>query len=481
MHMILLICISTSIAAARVQSQTIDEDHYGIILDGGSSGTKLKVYRWRWTRTGSTRGRRGLDGLRIERRSIERDGTQFEIDLVLPAEKFEPGVSSFVFDLGTLKPYIEKIIQQAARMVPIEHHSTTPISFLATAGMRMFSYRETGAVLATIRQQLLNSSINPFLVQTDSIRVISGEEEAVFAWVATNFLRGSLMSDSPSSETVGVLEMGGGSTQIAFLPEHSVYANMFPVKLSGRTYHLYAHSYLFYGQNYIVQRINDFLCVNRSSLTEVANPCMLKGDNKTHMFLGQSVHIFGTADVAKCLNIIDHFLKTAEDNWCYPKPCAIARTYQPPVGDEVFFAVAAFRYAPEYLRAIDASDRLNVSLLRTRAETYCSKTYAEVVATGLEAQYGSEYCIMGLYIHSLLIDAYRFNETRNTVYALKKINGVDIDWTMGAMLLYVEDLEPNKPCEGAMCGVSSATKIRPLISAFYLLVLSVALWLNVKC
>ena len=81
----------------------------------------------------------------------------------------------------------------------------------------------------------------------------------------------------PPSQSVGVLEMGGGSTQIAFLPDHSIYANMFPVRIGGQTYHLYAHSYLSYGQNYIVSRINDYLVALQSKLMEVNNPCMLVG------------------------------------------------------------------------------------------------------------------------------------------------------------------------------------------------------------
>lgn len=71
--------------------------------------------------------------------------------------------------------------------------------------------------------------------------------------------------------------MGGGSTQIAFLPDHSVYANMFPVQIGDATYHLYAHSYLFYGQNYIVSRINDYLVALRGRNSHVKNPCMLTG------------------------------------------------------------------------------------------------------------------------------------------------------------------------------------------------------------
>lgn len=72
--------------------------------------------------------------------------------------------------------------------------------------------------------------------------------------------------------------MGGGSTQIAFLPDHSVYANMFPVQIGGVTYQLYAHSYLFYGQNYIISRINNYLLGLRTgNEASLENPCMLKG------------------------------------------------------------------------------------------------------------------------------------------------------------------------------------------------------------
>ena len=80
---------------------------------------------------------------------------------------------------------------------------------------------------------------------------------------------------------VGVLEMGGGSTQIAFLPVHSVLAHMFPVRVAGVAYHLYAHSYLHYGQNYILSRVNNFLSQRvGNSTTLIANPCMLTGGEK---------------------------------------------------------------------------------------------------------------------------------------------------------------------------------------------------------
>ena len=57
------------------------------------------------------------------------------------------------------------------------------------------------------------------------MRVISGEEEAIYGWTAVNFAQGQLIKQSEGTGTVdeevtnktyGVLEMGGASAQIGF-------------------------------------------------------------------------------------------------------------------------------------------------------------------------------------------------------------------------------------------------------------------------
>lgn len=427
--MVILVCLSTYIALPASSSDGSDgDDDYGIILDGGSSGTKLKVFIWnRWV-SHST----GPD--------TSPDTEVVKNDMSLSAKiKFEPDVGSFVNSLHDLGAYFDNIIKTAENVVPKEKHTETPIYFLATAGLRTLSLNDAENLLGAIDQYLRGPRV-PFYTPENNVRVLSGEEEAVYAWVAANYLRGYFWSNRPPRDAVGVLEMGGGSTQIAFLPDHSVYANMFPVRLGGVTYHLYAHSYLLYGQNYIVSRINDYLlALNNRSKTVIENPCMLRGDNSSLVVFGKSVHIKGTANTTMCLEIIDIFLRTADDNWCYPKPCAIGRVYQPPVKDIVFYAISAFVYAPTYLAALDDMGRMNLALLKTNALKYCRKTLEEVVLTGLEAQYASPYCIMGLYIPSLLLDAYGFKEERNIVYVKSSINGVDIDWSLGAMLLLTEN------------------------------------------
>ena len=78
-----------------------------------------------------------------------------------------------------------------------------------------------------------------------------------------------------ASKAVGTLEMGGGSTQITFHPDGPVLANMFSLRVAGKIYDLYSHSYLYYGQKYMRLRVIEYLFNDTSN--EILNPCWLKG------------------------------------------------------------------------------------------------------------------------------------------------------------------------------------------------------------
>jgi len=78
-------------------------------------------------------------------------------------------------------------------------------------------------------------------------------------------------------KSAGILELGGASTQIAFIPDGSILADKFPVRLAGRVYPLYVHSYLYYGQNFADLWVKEYLHRKNRNLTELTNPCMLRG------------------------------------------------------------------------------------------------------------------------------------------------------------------------------------------------------------
>lgn len=114
---------------------------------------------------------------------------------------------------------------------------------MATAGMRLLSLEEQRAVLSNACRFITNKY--PFQVDDceAQVRVITGEQEGIFGWIAVNYLMGGFDASSigteeglvdndidtqflvndegePRHHTFGFLDMGGASTQIAFEPEH---------------------------------------------------------------------------------------------------------------------------------------------------------------------------------------------------------------------------------------------------------------------
>ncbi|XP_054180212.1 ectonucleoside triphosphate diphosphohydrolase 6 isoform X7 [Homo sapiens] len=89
---------------------------------------------------------------------------------------------------------------------------------------------------------------SPFLVGDDCVSIMNGTDEGVSAWITINFLTGSLKT--PGGSSVGMLDLGGGSTQIAFLPrvEGTLQASppgyLTALRMFNRTYKLYSYSYL---------------------------------------------------------------------------------------------------------------------------------------------------------------------------------------------------------------------------------------------
>ncbi|KAL3874091.1 hypothetical protein ACJMK2_037154 [Sinanodonta woodiana] len=356
MLMVFLLCVTTSVGSAvdAGMDYTIPSSQYGLILDAGSSGTKLKIFNWK--RPYGSRGR-------IEIKMIHN-------------KKFKASINDYIYKLNDINEYLQLIIKQAKIVVPSSEHSKSPLFLMATAGLRIYPGPTAAKLISAIYNLLANRTLCPFPVHAEGVRILSGEEEGVYAWVAANYLRNFFWSDKPPSQAVGVLEMGGGSTQIAFIPDEPIYANMFPVWLGSQTYNIYAHSYLFYGQNYMLNRINNYLIIKARPrfIDSVENPCMLKGDNTSVVdSAGNSVHVIGSGDPEKCLQIINIFLESGEEDFCHPKPCAIGRTYQPSVGGIIFYAISAFLHAPRHLGALDSLNRLNARVMKENATEHCQK------------------------------------------------------------------------------------------------------------
>ncbi|PFH37604.1 GDA1/CD39 (nucleoside phosphatase) family protein [Besnoitia besnoiti] len=234
-------------ATTSIYSSEQSRVDYGIVIDAGSHGTRLTVFRW------------------PARRFDPRHPLTGPVTIPQAVCDATPGpeLSNFTDGFSDARRLFKSMLDEAQlcltrRSVPVSSWGEVPLFVKATGGMRNLSQATRDAVMANLREALMDPTLNPFRFHPAWARVISGEEEGIYGWLAVNSVRGSLSADP--EKTVGALDMGGASTQITFSPVHtSVLEDFNAVHLGDTSIHLYSHSYLGYGWSDSLNRVSTIL------------------------------------------------------------------------------------------------------------------------------------------------------------------------------------------------------------------------------
>eukprot|EP00897_Mesotaenium_endlicherianum_P009522 jgi/Mesen1/8599/ME000005S08564 len=218
MHTVTLILLSLALTWHALGGAKHPE--YCIVIDCGSTGTRLYVYAW----TGGSNltlprvQDSGASSLRAQRgKAYSRKETQ-------------PGLDKFVGDSQGLRSVaLEPLLAWAISQVPREARHSTPLFLFATAGLRRLPAGDSAWVLQETRGVLRGA---PFLFRDEWARIISGVDEAVYGWIALNYASGHLRGGATrarerlrsaaaasASATEGSLDLGGSSLEVTFVPE----------------------------------------------------------------------------------------------------------------------------------------------------------------------------------------------------------------------------------------------------------------------
>lgn len=197
------------------------EVSYGIMFDAGSTGTRVHVFQF-------------------SRQPGETPTLTHETFKAL-----KPGLSAYADDVEKSAPGIQELLDVAKQDIPFDFWKATPLVLKATAGLRLLPGEKAQKLLRKVKEVF---EASPFLVGDDCVSIMNGTDEGVSAWITVNFLTGSLKT--PGRGSVGMLDLGGGSTQITFLPrlegtlQTSPPSFLTSLQVFNRTYRLYSYSYL---------------------------------------------------------------------------------------------------------------------------------------------------------------------------------------------------------------------------------------------
>uniref|UniRef100_A0A3Q1FHV6 Ectonucleoside triphosphate diphosphohydrolase 6 n=1 Tax=Acanthochromis polyacanthus TaxID=80966 RepID=A0A3Q1FHV6_9TELE len=168
---------------------------YGVMFDAGSTGTRVHIFRFQ------------METPRLDHETFRA---------------IKPGLSAYADDPHKCSDGILQLLQVAMSSVPPSSWTSTPLVLKATAGLRLLPGEKAQHLLDTVRHLTCLSHSSP---------------------VCLCGLHGD-------GSTVGMLDLGGGSTQITFSPQDEKTIQTSPIdyirsfQMFNNTHTVYTHSYL---------------------------------------------------------------------------------------------------------------------------------------------------------------------------------------------------------------------------------------------
>ncbi|XP_037547715.1 ectonucleoside triphosphate diphosphohydrolase 2 [Nematolebias whitei] len=429
-----------AILLLTVPSQDVQEAPgfmYGIVLDAGSSHTSLFIYKWPADKQNGT-------GVVTQHRECHVAGE---------------GISSYAGQKGSAGQSLEACLDRAVNDIPKDRHRSTPVYLGATAGMRLLEISNSEQSSQILKEVSLKIQSYPFDYRGAAI--LTGQEEGAYGWVTVNYLLENLIKYSfvghwfsPGRPTVGALDFGGASTQITFATQEPVEdkLNLMKLRLYGREYSLYTHSFLCYGNGQVLKRLlAKFVKVTqRGSSTTVTHPCYPADYNRTvkmQEIFGSpctekqrpgsynpqdSVTVRGSGHYEHCVGNVTELFSFGS---CPFSRCSFDNVFQPKVTGS-FMAFSAFFYIHSFLQRITGISMSSPQQLEEAARTVCSMTFSQMLLRAPKDRSRLQnYCASSVFVKTLILRGYGFDNTSFPHVSFQQQAGdASVGWALGYML-----------------------------------------------
>ncbi|CAE7200069.1 hypothetical protein P3342_010377 [Pyrenophora teres f. teres] len=474
---------------------------YGVVLDAGSSGTRVHIYRW----LNNNAARQKASDAQLHSLPVIETDKKW-------TKKIHPGISTFgehPHHVGS--EHLDKLLSHALKYVPLEEVPNTPLFLLATAGMRILPERQRKDVLkevcafarSTTQFQLPDCDVH--------VQVIPGETEGLYGWIAANYLLGGF--DQPKDHdhgkghnTYGFLDMGGASAQIAFAPnatEAEKHANdltlmrLRTIDGTPMEYKVFVTTWLGFGVNQARERYVKAL-LDSSTSKELPDPCLPAGlkvkvskegktidsddDDDDEPKPKAAAKLVGTGKFKECLHQTYPLLE--KEKKCTDSPCLINGQHVPAIDFDVnhFVGVSEFWHTTHEIFEHGHKDKAyDFKTYQERVKEFCDQDWKSIEKGIKKNKWGHkvdeekarEVCFKASWVINMLHDGVgvprvgieKLPGNKNTTkavldnakakgfldpfQAVNKINDVEVSWTLGKMVLYASSEIP-PPSEQAL-------------------------------
>eukprot|EP00092_Neocalanus_flemingeri_P020125 GFUD01021786.1.p1 GENE.GFUD01021786.1~~GFUD01021786.1.p1 ORF type:complete len:452 (+),score=159.58 GFUD01021786.1:38-1393(+) len=367
---------------------------YAVVLDAGSTGSRVLTFSFY---------KNPLTG-----------------KLVMEDELFhevKPGLSSFASNPQAGADTITSLLSLAQERIPRDMWSNVPVTLKATAGLRLLPAEQSEALISAVQERMDLSGFD-----NRGVGMLSELDEGVFGWMTVNYLLEQL--HHPRKSYVA-LDLGGGSTQITFLPKYektfssSPASFLHPTKVFTTPHTIYSHSYL--GLGLMAARETIFKYNDPEGSTSLVSPCMVTTSPTSWEFHGKVYTISPSTTLPgyeACMLEVQAVIDSLGVDQCAEVPTR---------------KIAAFSYFHD--RAVDAglmspgqSGVVTVQQFLDSAQTACSQQ---------PPSQGSFLCVDLTFIAGLLHHGYRLAaDAKLGLY--KEINGHQTSWALGAAFNMLE-------------------------------------------
>ncbi|KAJ3252610.1 Golgi apyrase [Chytriomyces hyalinus] len=495
-------------SARSISSDWYSDRNYGIVIDAGSSGSRLLVYSWK----SFNDPYHNSSALPI----IEK---AFPNDLKPWSTTVEPGISS----LATLSPsnlptfestrkYLRPLLRFAEKTIPKHLHRKTPIYLFATAGMRLVPQEAQDLILhyaCRVVQERYQFDVSGGCAR--QFRIISGEAEGIFGWVTVNYLHGGFQDPSKqnplpregSPPTYGFLDMGGASMQIAFEPmesmkqSHADDLTHFSLRTAGGNeikFKIFVSTFLGFGVNEARRRYVEGIATEAGFSLKTAaspnkkpknifyemhdvtpisptlsDPCLplnlqLEPDRYIQRIRNPRPTLIGTGNLPECLERLNPYLRKSEP--CKSEPCLFNGVHAPivDIAKHRFIGVSEYYYTPT---AVQGAGSYHFDQFLKNADIQCKSTWRELMEMHPESNSGTSKlsileeqrlklrCFKSAWVLEVLHDGFGIPKDQlvesdamsgeaTAFQPAMELNGFPISWTLGAMLFHVSSIIPPK-------------------------------------